>query len=135
MILEKHLRTLYAEVIQSYQRTPNEAEFKAWTEVLGTFTFADVEAAIRRWRNDTLVEFQTQRPRGARIPTPAELKVSIESFDKANSEHFVPCNKCEGGWIRIAEGKTDKGYAVNKSVGAVKRCECFFNWARARKKA
>jgi hypothetical protein len=131
---------LYNRTLQAYSREPKDGEFDAWANVLGFASYADLDAALRRWANDTYIEEYTQRPRGSRMPSAAELKLSIDRFNAAHSHQFVPCNEngCEGGWIHVYEGQTIGGEGrgpnrVDPKVGAVKRCACFWQWAEQKK--
>jgi hypothetical protein len=124
------LGELYHFALQS--RQPSDGEFDAWLNVLGGYAMPDVDAAIRRWQSDTEIEEYTQKPRGARMPTATELKRSIELFDRAHSERFIPCGECEEGWIRVYAGFTSGGNPVDPKIGAVRRCSCFTAWKLAK---
>ncbi len=146
MISEKLLRELYAETAQSYRKELDESQFKAWDQVLAPFNFAQISGAIALWRADATVE-DTGWVRGARMPQPAEIKSVIERMKRVESQktqnHFVPCRKngCEDGWIReftgVTKGTVSKpeGNPVDPKLGAVRRCECFKEWAATRKSA
>jgi hypothetical protein len=144
------LAELYAETIKSFNRAANDPEFDAWCVVLGGFKMPDIDAALRRWRCDTRVEDFTQRPIGARMPSPAEIKLYIEIFDRSNAVKFRPCNKngCSGGFVKVYSGELERavklsdgtytyeGNGSNKvdpKVGAVRRCQCFYDWAAQRR--
>jgi hypothetical protein len=142
MVAKPQLGELYARTIQTYNREPKDGEFDAWLNVLGGFTFGDVDSALRRWQADTTLEDYTNRPKGARMPSPAEVLASIQKFENANQTRFISCGKCEEGWVRVFDGHTDgwrpgmsnpEAHKVDPKIGAVKRCECFINWARRRK--
>lgn len=130
----EHVKYFYTLAGQTYNRKePNDAECKAWIEVLGFYSQPELDAAWRRWLNDTSVEEFTQRPKGARMPTPAELKHSIErskSAEDAKKNPFVACGKngCVSGWVPVPEiGK--------KLTHRVRRCVCWEEYAMAFKQA
>jgi hypothetical protein len=139
MIEEKELFELYRETAHAYRKELDESQFKAWVEVLSKYSYtADVDAALRRWTADTLVE-DSGWIRGARMPYPAEIKASIEDFEHKASlraeNKFVSCGKCEEGWVRVFRGKTAGGNSSSPKFGAVRRCACFIEWLTPRKKA
>lgn len=127
------MRELYVRTLQQYNRQPNDEEFRAWMEVLSSNSYSDVDAALRRWSGNTALDMHSGRPAGARMPSPAELKVSIQSFDRSQSDRFVSCGNCDNGWVRITYGKTVNGSQVNERRPAVKRCECWLRWALYKK--
>lgn len=132
MIQESFMRELYRTCAGRYGRQPNPEEFKAWMDVLSSYYFSDVDSAIRRWSGNTAVDMGTGRMAGARMPSPAELKASIQSFDKSHSDRFQPCDQCEEGWVRVTTGKTAGGTVIGNS-GAVRRCECWWKWLEWKK--
>lgn len=133
---KQELSELYARTLAAYGRKePVRGEFDAWENVLGQYSFADLDAAIRRWQSTTEVEDFTQKPKGSRMPTPAELSLAIKTFNQANSAEFEPCGKCESGWVRVFEGKTYRGNQIDPKIGALKRCQCFMDWAAMRRKS
>lgn len=135
-LIAKWIRELYIKAISTYSRQPTEHECEAWQTVLGHTSYSDVDAAIRRWQADTTIDSFTNRPIGSRMPTPAELKRSIQVFDESserrNSRKFKPCGKCEGGWIRIFNCRTEGGQPSNPKLGAMRRCQCFYEWAKTK---
>jgi hypothetical protein len=120
MKAKQFLRELYTRTVQAKNVPPKDAELDEWSEVLKDFNYSDVDAALRRWANDTTIEDFTQRPRGARVPKAIELKVSIMEFNNAANRpktKFDGCEQCERtGWIKVGP--------------RVRRCDCFYNWAR-----
>lgn len=137
MAIKPDLVSLYSRTIQAYNRDPKDGELDAWVNVLGGFSAPDIDAALRRWQCDLTVEEFTRKPRGSRMPSAAELRLSIENFDRANAEQFIPCGRdgCEGGWVRVTSGKTYHGNQVNPKLGALKRCQCFLRWVERQRVA
>lgn len=128
---------LYLRCLGAYGREPRDGEMDAWLNVLGGFGSSDIDASIRRWQADSRLDDFTHRPVGARMPTAAELKQSIEAFNKRefrlNSGRFISCGKCDDGWIRVFKGMTvgpEPGdpQPVDPKVGAVRRCKCFHEY-------
>lgn len=128
MIPKPQLGEIYARALQSYNREAKDGEFDAWLNVLGGFSYSDLDAALRRWQSDTVVEEFTQRPRGARMPTSAELRLSIQQFERTLDGKFSACGKggCMDGWVKTSSGPDPKAFTV-------RRCACFWAWARTRK--
>lgn len=134
-MIKSALVEMYNRTIQTYNREPKDGEFDAWMNVIGSYKYSDVDAALRRWQHDTTLEEYTNRPRGSRMPSATELKASIEAFDRGQTRKFVPCGKdgCEDGWIRVYSGITAGGNQVDPKIGAVKRCQCFRDYVSSRK--
>lgn len=130
----KPIDDLYARTLQSYSREAKEGEFDAWEHVLQPFSYREIDSALRRWQDDTEIEEYTHKPRGSRMPTAAELRLSIERASRANTPRFQACEQhgCVEGWIKVFEGKTSGGNIVDARAGAVRRCQCFIEWAAAR---
>lgn len=131
------LNNFYRRTTEAYRKEPNLGELAAWDTTLSEYSAADLDAALRRWQCDLTVEEFTRRPRGSRMPSAAELRLSIENFDRANAEQFIPCGRdgCEGGWVRVTSGKTYHGNQVDPKLGALKRCQCFLRWVERQKTA
>lgn len=132
------IEELYTRTLESYSRQAKDGEFGSWENVLGSYAYRDLDAALRRWQADTEVEEYTNRPRGSRMPSVTELKASIERTERAAGTRFESCGKCEEGWVRVFTGMTIgskdcKPSQVDPKVGAVKRCQCFLNWAADKK--
>jgi hypothetical protein len=85
---DKELRTLYGRMVESFRFDPVESELGAWKTVLGHFRASDLDAACRRWKADTDIEERTGKPRGGRLPSPAELKLSIERFNQSHRPNY-----------------------------------------------
>lgn len=132
------IRVLYNATAQSFHREVTPGEDEAWGQVFANYPEGDLDAAIRRWREDTRVDDFTHRPNGARMPTPAELKLSIDDFNSKQAQiatgSYVPCNQgdCKFGWIRVFEGRTSDGNEVDKVVGGVHRCQCFWDYCASK---
>lgn len=127
--------TIYADVCEEKHRKFTDGELKAWKDVLGRYSDADIDAALRRHRNNTAIDEFTQKPIGDIMPMPASLKLSIERFNAANLKKFHSCGQCENGWVRVFKGFTigdEAGTrnAVDPKVGAVRRCACHLEWER-----
>lgn len=124
----KEVKGFYRLIASTYGvKEPNEEEGKSWVEVLAFFKVSDLDAAWRRWQNDTEIEDFTKRPRGARMPKPAELKSSIEQFrmrQNAARNHYIPCrrNGCMDGFVFVVENE--------KTTARVKRCDCWHEHMR-----
>jgi hypothetical protein len=126
----------YRSTCESYNRKQTEGEIDAWLCVLSEHTTGDLDAALRRWHSDTSIEDFTQKPKGSRMPSTAELKLSIDQFNEKTartaSGKFYSCNNCEEGWLRIFLGRTHGGNTVDPKCGAVRRCQCFNDYVVAR---
>lgn len=136
-------KKLYARTVEAYHCSPKDGELDAWLDVLGNYQEAQLDAALRRWAKETELEEYTGRPRGSRMPSPAEIRLSMDRFERTISEHFLPCKKCDFGWVRVFTGRTVGAFdadghgpnPVDPKFGAVRRCECFIEWASHRKSA
>ena len=121
---------VYVRECQAHARKMTEGELDAWRDVLSGYSESDVDRALRRWRANTTIEEFTQRPCGSRMPTPAELKLSIARFDSekrsAASGQFVACgqNGCDDGWLHRLTGVT-VGVQMKPGDRGVSRCECW----------
>lgn len=129
------LSKLYTRTIESHHCVPKDGELDSWKSVLGEYRESQLDAALRRWDRETDIEEYTQKPKGSRMPSAAELKRSMDQFENINSDKFIPCDKCEFGWVRVFTGQTAGHNRVDQKFGAVKRCECFERWAQTRKHA
>ncbi len=134
-----NLHKFYVRTVEGHHAFPKDGELDAWEAVLGSYSESQLDAALRRWDRETEVEEYTQKPKGSRMPTPTELKLSMDRFEQSSSKQFTPCGKCDFGWVRVFEGRTAGCEGVHSRVdpkfGAVKRCQCFTDWARQRKAA
>jgi hypothetical protein len=81
----KALGAIYRRMVASSRLEPEDAEFGVWKEVLGGFSESDLDAACRRWKADTEVEERTGKPRGNRLPSASELKLSIQLFNRGRN--------------------------------------------------
>ena len=142
----KEISELYGRMVGACRKEESDAERGAWKEVLGNYKFSDGDAACRRWLADTTVEEWTNKPRGARLPSPAELKASIERFRNVSADYFTPCGHCESGWVRVFEGRTAGWFDgsrpnwapdnhVDNKHGAMKPCSCRIAWIESRRSA
>jgi hypothetical protein len=120
---------------QSKNRKQTEGETEVWISVLSEYATADLDAALRRWHSDVTIEEFTQKPKGARMPTPAELKLSIDQFNQSaartHSGQFVACGNCQDGWVKKFVGITSGGNPVNPKDGALQRCQCWSEYLAA----
>jgi hypothetical protein len=106
--------------------------------------------AIRVWQramagqSPRLVEwaFEEYFKTGKFPAKPADIYMLIRQHQETprhDDKQFRPCGKCEFGWIRVYEGMTVGTVLgrrpVDPKVGAVKRCDCFLQWAAQRKAA
>jgi len=132
---EPFLRELYTRTVQRYNRQPNEAEFGGWMDVLKEFDYSDVDAALRRWQNDVMIEEFTHRPIGARMPTPPEVKMSIQVFEAKNALSFTPCRTelCNDGWNYFYKGQFIKRGEIIPLLASAKRCKCHREWIEREK--
>lgn len=137
MITESQMSELYARTAQQYRREPSDEEFEAWQNVLDGYRFRDVSNALDRWLGETLLEEFTNRPKGARMPSPAEVKLLVQTIAAIQGDKFEACqqNGCMSGWIREFEGFTTHGNKVDKQTGASRRCRCFYEWVARKKSA
>jgi hypothetical protein len=133
---DNEILELYTSSLEAHHCQPKDGELDAWKKVLQQFKRAHLDAALRRWLNDTTLEEYTGRPRGSRMPSPAELKASIESFERATQSsitgRFEPCRKggCEGGWVPVGVNT-----GVHMDLRRRVRCQCFSNFIQLRKGA
>lgn len=128
---------IYADVCEEKHRKLTDGELRAWQDVLGEFSDADLDAALRRHRNNTAVDEFTGKVLGDLMPMPAALKKSIERFNSISTGRFRPCNECENGWIYVYKGKTvgpDPGdpQPIDPKIGAVRRCQCFHDYCASK---
>jgi hypothetical protein len=140
-----YLLELYKRTLEAHHCLPKDGELDSWAGVLGDYSRSQLDAALRRWDGDTSIEEYSGKPRGSRMPSPAELKRSMEDFERSASSlkagRFVPCNQdgCDEGWIRVFTGRTvgtvECGAGrVDPKGGAVRRCQCFQDWANLTRK-
>lgn len=134
-MLHTQVEEFYRKASTSRGRMPDDDQSDKWVEVLANYATPQLDAALRRWDCDTTLEtweHGERYPRGRRMPTPAELKLSIDQFEAAErgarSGKFVSCGNCERGWVQVFEGKTVAGNPVDPKVGAVKRCVCWLQY-------
>ena len=59
-----------------------------------------------------------------------KIRESQKKASDLKAGKFIPCDKCEEGWIRVFTGQTERGNLVDPKFGAMKRCECFVRWAQ-----
>jgi hypothetical protein len=137
MIPKAELSRFYQKTAQSYGRQRSDGEVEAWLDTISSYRSLDLDAALRRWHADTSIEEFTGKPRGSRMPTPAELKLSIDGFAQEERKQitgkFQPCGNCQSGWVRIFHGTTIEANPIDEKTGAVRRCECFLRYAAAKK--
>lgn len=135
MIPPAQLRILYVKTTQQYRRDPNDDEFESWIGVLSGYKFQEISQALDRWLGDTTLEEFTNRPKGARMPSPAEIKLSVQTTELIQGEKFKGCGQdgCMNGWVREFEGMTVGGNKIDPKVGAARRCKCFYEWCASRK--
>jgi len=141
---------LYQGVVSSYCKPFNPDQFSAWETVLAEFKPAELKLAIQGWQSSTDPDFDG-RPRGARLPTPADVRaimIAQRKSSQAPTNGFIPCAACEGGWQRVYSGQTVgwddstrgdigivKRSAIDKNIGAMVRCRCFLEWKTGKQKA
>lgn len=132
---------IYETATASYGRPFNPSQCDAWKRALQEFTAAEVQAALGEWQKNTVPDFDG-RTLGSKLPQPSDIRAiclhNRELETRRNSGDFVPCNKCEEGWVRVFEGRTVKGNVIDEKAGAVRMCECridylcaYFHCARA----
>ena len=115
-------KKIYEGVCRAKRLVPQEDEGRIWHRTLSGFDLQDVEAALDLWWADTTLD-SNGNPRGKWLPTPAELKPTVERLAArraaANREpHDVIRWKCE-------KQHTCSGlYARSEPTPIGKRCSC-----------
>jgi hypothetical protein len=134
----KECASLYGRMVSSYRKEPLDSEQGAWASVLAEFSSADVDAACRRWKADTTIEEWNGKPIGARMPDAAELKLSIQRFQRKAREstpEYCGDTECQSGWRIKVGGLTHAKYAAGVNERLAHRCPaCLALW-QARKAA
>jgi hypothetical protein len=78
-VTDKQLLALYKSACAAAGRSMDPAASASWRAVLGRFTNIEAMTALEVWWNDTepIQGSLLGKPRGATMPTPADLKVRI----------------------------------------------------------
>jgi hypothetical protein len=123
------LESLYRSACSSYSRVPNPDQCLAWESVLNRFRLHEIGQALMEWQADVTEEYDG-RPRGKTFPSPADLAVIVVRNKRINAaqRQFTPCNSCDAGWIRVFQGTTIAGKQLDAKVGALRRCECWWEY-------
>lgn len=125
----KEIKQFYFEVSTAYNRKDlNEFEAKSWQMVLAGYELSALEAALREWQADTVIEEFSGRARGARMPAAAEMKAVVEKLRHqhlATVGKFVACrqNGCMDGWRPVSP----------EQFSRYQRCQCLLDHIAARK--
>jgi hypothetical protein len=123
---------LYIDLCDYYNREPNQTQEDGWVFVLRRYTRDDVETAIQSWKLRTDLDQFTKRIKGSMMPTPADLRASIEEYTTAARRRelaalgkYVPCKQdgCDDGWKRVLIGGVER----------VRRCGCFMEFVSHRR--
>jgi hypothetical protein len=122
------VEAIYKSACASYSRAPHPDQCLAWESVLRGYHFDEIKNALSDWQADTTPEFDG-KPRGTRFPMPADLAANICKHRRVitSTREFHCCAKCQDGWLRLFNGTTVGGMAVDAKVEAVRRCECFLD--------
>ena len=109
-----------------FTRTLDASEIEVWKKFLEAEPPSAVTYAFENWQRN-----------GRYFPRPHDILELIAVFKTDNQiqKRFIPCGKCDEGWVRVSQGRTAGGNPVDPKVGAVMRCQCFTTWATQRKGA
>jgi len=105
-----------------FNRELTEADYALWEKLLAPYPLNAIEYAFDNWGRN-----------GKAWPKPANILELIGAWNLSNKVEFQSCGQCDGGWVRVFEGRTDGGHRIDASVGAVKRCQCFIDWCAHKK--
>jgi len=107
-----------------FNRELTEADYELWGRILAPYPVKAIDFAFDNWGRN-----------GKVWPKPANILELIAAWNLSNKPEFKGCSNCEDGWIRVFDGKTWGGHAVDPKVGMVKRCQCFLDWCARKKEA
>lgn len=108
-----------------FNRELTEQDYELWQQLLKPYPLKAIEFAFENWGRN-----------GKQFPKPANILELIGAWRLSqNTEEFVSCGICTKGWIYLTEGRTIGVHALKLGEQMVKRCECFVNWAAARKQS
>lgn len=123
-------KRLYERACGAKRIVPQEDEGRAWHRVLRDFEARDVEAALDAWWADTTTG-KDGRPRGAWLPTPAELKPLAEAAERkrkvadAEPKDYVSwrcaCGYGMGGFVSRDDRRERKCPACGKPMPELSR--------------
>jgi hypothetical protein len=101
------LKAVYKEACQAMRQEPEDAEFKMWWHVLGSYDERDVRGALMAW---------WECENGKFLPKPVELKPRAESLARARRQLAMPdfCTNSAVGYRSIL---------IDRDFTRV-RCEC-----------
>lgn len=119
-MLSKSISDALNKTTLLWSRTLQPEEFEAWEEAL-----KGVDSGAAIWA------FSESRKTARFFPKPKDILDLVCTYKARNMKKFQSCGACEEGWLRIFEGRTAGGNSVDQKLGAVVRCSCFVDWARA----
>lgn len=131
---EKQLARLYEIACAGATRRPDEDQFEVWKRTLGRFDESEVSTALSRWQSDVreVMHFDELRPRGATMPTAADLLSLLLKTQRQRQEEnkFQACgiDGCSEGY-RLEYRDTEVGGKGVKTRVAAK-CSCLQAWTQ-----
>jgi hypothetical protein len=108
-----------------FTRELTEQELKDWAEFMALLPIGLLRSAFTEWNRT-----------GLYFPKMAQIGELVEGFKTKATTDFRACEQdgCIDGWVRIFAGQTAGTKEcgpkpIDPKLGAVKRCQCFWEWA------
>lgn len=107
-----------------FNRELSQRDYELWDKILAPCSEEAIHYAFQRWMKE-----------GKTFPKPSNIMELVLECEKKIREEFKPCGECEEGWKRETVGFFANGKPFHSHFGAMKRCQCFYEWKRKREQS